>query len=82
MITIGQAAEMPGDCVHAAPDETREMFYRNKVCVGHREPTEEYKAERPLEFQAKCIVVLIEESSRKALLDMLVAAGRVLDHPL
>jgi hypothetical protein len=73
---------MPGDCVHAAPDETREMFYRNKACVGHREPTEEYKAERPLEFQAKCIVVLIEESSRKALLDMLVAAGRVLDHPL
>jgi len=82
LVTLGQAAEMPGDCVHAAPDETREMFYRNKACAGHREPTEEYKEERPLEFQAKCIVVLIEESSRKALLDMLVAAGRVLDHPL
>ena len=36
----------------------------------------------PLEFQARCIVILIEESSRKALLNMLIAAGRVLDHPL
>lgn len=82
MISIGQLADRPGECVHAAPDGTREMFYRNKACLGHRVPSEEYEAERPLEFQAKCMVLLIEESSRKALLDMLVAAGRILDHPL
>ena len=82
LVTIGQLSVGHPDCVHAAPGDTREMLYRNKACLGDREPTEEYKEERPLEFQAKCMVVLIEESSRKALLDMLVAAGRALDHPL
>lgn len=81
-MTIGQINNGYPDCIHAAPGETREMFYRNKQCVGNREPTEEYQEERPLEFQAKCMVVLIEESSRKALLDMLVASGRVLTDPL
>ena len=82
LVTIGQVNNGYADCVHAAPGETREMFYRNKNCIGHREPTEEYQEERPLEFQAKCMVILIEESSRKALLDMLVAAGRFLSDPL
>lgn len=82
LVTIGQLAVGHPDCVHAAPDDTREMFYRNKACVGNREPTDEYKEERPLEFQAKCMVILIEESSRKVLLDMLVAAGRIIDQPL
>jgi len=81
-VTIGQLAVGHPDCVHAAPDDTREMFYRNKACIGDREPTDEYIEERPLEFQGRCMVILIEESSRKALLDMLVAAGRVLDQPL
>lgn len=81
-MTIGQLAVGHPDCVHAAPDDTREMLYRNRACMGNREPTDEYKEERPLEFQAKCMVILIEESSRKALLDMLIAAGRVLDQPL
>ena len=82
LVTIGQLAVGHPDCVHAAPDDTREMLYRNRACMGNREPTDEYKEERPLEFQAKCMVILIEESSRKALLDMLIAAGRVLDQPL
>lgn len=82
LVTIGQINDGHLDCIHAAPGETREMFYRNKNCIGNREPTEEYQEERPLEFQAKCMVVLIEESSRKALLDMLIAAGRVLTDPL
>ena len=58
------------------------MFYRNQVCTGGRAPSEEYQSERPLEFQAKCVVVLIEDSSRKALFDTLLASGRALDHPL
>ena len=82
LVTIGQLDADHPNCVYATPDYTREMFYRNRACVGNREPSEEYKEERPLEFQAKCMVILIEESSRKALLDMLIAAGRVLDQPL
>lgn len=82
LITIGQSSGLPTECVHASPDGTREMFYRNQACTGHRVPTEEYQLERPLEFQAKCIVILIEESSRKDLLEMLISAGRVLHHPL
>lgn len=81
-ITIGQVQDHPRECVHAAPDVTREMLYRNKACVGHRTPNDEYMIQKPVEFQARCLVVLIEEESRKVLLDMLVAAGRVLNHPL
>lgn len=82
LITIGQSSSQPSECVHVAPEGTREMLYRNRACLGNRIPSEEYQEERPLEFQAKCIVVLIEQSSRKALLEMLIAAGRVLDDPL
>ena len=81
-ITIGQVEDHPRECVHAAPDVTREVLYRNKACVGHRTPNDEYAIQKPIEFQARCLVVLIEEESRKALLDMLVAAGRALNHPL
>lgn len=82
LITIGQTTGAPTDCVHVAPDGTREMFYRNRACLGSRVPSEEYQSERPLEFQARCIVMLIEESSRRSLMEMLVAAGRVLDQPV
>lgn len=82
LITIGQTSNLPSECVHVSPDGTREMFYRNRRCLGSRIPSEEYQEERPLEFQARCIVVLIEESSRKALLEMLISTGRVLDDPL
>lgn len=82
LVTIGQSSSLPQECVHAAPDGTREMFYRNEACTGRRVPSEEYQSERPLEFQAKCIVILIEESSRKALLNTLIASGRILDQPL
>lgn len=50
--------------------------------MGSRTPVDEYQSERPLEFQARCMVVLIEESSRKALMDALVLAGRILDQPM
>ena len=82
LVTIGQSSNTALECVHASPEGTREMFYRNRVCLGDRIPTEEYESEKPLEFQARCIVVLIEEQSRKALLNTLLSAGRVLDHPL
>ena len=82
MVSIGQIADRPAECVHAAPEGTREMFYRNRACLGARVPSEEYESERPLEFQAKCIVLLIEEASRKALMDMLIAAGRTLSDKL
>jgi hypothetical protein len=58
------------------------MFYRNHECVKGRTAIDEYQVQRPLEFQAKCVVVLIEESSRKALMDSLIRAGRRLDTPL
>ena len=81
-VAIGQMKDMAKDCVYATPEDTREMFYRNKACVGSRVSFDEFQLQKPLEFQARCMVVLIEEESRKALFDMLVAAGRVLDHPL
>ena len=58
------------------------MLYRNKACIGNRIAADEYQPQRPVEFQAKCMVVLIEAESRKALLDELVASGRILDQPL
>jgi hypothetical protein len=81
-VTIGQLKDHPQECVHAAPGTTREMLYRNKNCVGHRTPNDEYMLQKPVEFQARCMVVLIEESSRRALLDMLVASGRDLSDEL
>jgi hypothetical protein len=81
-VAIGQIREKPEECVHAAPDVAREMFYRNKNCVANRVPMDEYQTQKPLEFQAKCMVILIAESSRKALLDMLVASGRILTDPV
>ena len=80
-VAIGQIKGRE-ECVHAAPDVSREMFYRNKYCVGRRVSLDEYEAQKPLEFQAKCMVVLIAESSRKALLDTLVASGRTLTDPV
>lgn len=82
LVTLGQVRGQPSDCVKATPGSTREIFYRNRECTGNRESSEEYNQERPLEFQAKCIVILIEDSSRKALLDTLVRSGRRLDLPL
>ena len=81
-ITIGQVQDHPRQCVHAAPDVTREMLYRNRQCVGHRTPNDEYMIQKPVEFQARCMVILIEEDSHKALLDMLVASGRIVHQPL
>lgn len=81
-VTIGQVQDHPKNCVHAAPGVTREMFYRNQKCVGHRTPSDEYMIQKPVEFQARCMVVLIEEDSRRALLDMLVAAGRNVNDPI
>lgn len=81
-VAIGQIREKPEECVHAAPDVAREMFYRNKNCVVNRVALDEYQAQKPLEFQAKCMVILISESSRKALLDMLIASGRILTDPV
>lgn len=81
-VAIGQIQELPSECVHAAPEVAREMLYRNKNCTHGRVPADEYQTQKPVEFQARCMVVLIEESSRRALLNSLVAAGRALDHPL
>ena len=81
-VTIGQLEDRPRECIHAAPGTTREMLYRNKECVGHRTPNDEYLQQKPVEFQARCMVVLIEADSRKALLDMLVASGRDLSDEL
>lgn len=81
-VTIGQLEDRPQECIHAAPGTTREMLYRNKECVGHRTPNDEYLKQKPVEFQARCMVVLIEAESRKALLEMLVASGRDLSDEL
>lgn len=81
-VSIGQLLDQPRECVHAAPGATREMLYRNKACIGNRIAADEYQTQKPVEFQAKCMVVLIEAESRKALLDELVASGRILDQPL
>lgn len=81
LVTIDQIEGRSG-CVRADPKLTRELFYRNRACLDGREPAEEYQEERPLEWQAKCLVIVIEEPSRKALLDALVMAGRTLTDPL
>ena len=81
-VTIGQFDEMPLECVHAQPGVTREVFYRNQRCTPHHASGDEFLPAKPVEFQARCLVLLIEEKSRKALLDALIAAGRVLDHPI
>lgn len=81
-VTIGQFDDTPLECVHAQPGVTRELFYRNKRCTPHHASGDESIPAKPVEFQARCLVLLIEEKSRKALLDMLLAAGRALDQPL
>ena len=81
-VTIGQFKDQPAECVHAQSGVTREVLYRNTKCTGERATPDEFLEQKPLEFQARCLVVLIEEKSRKALLDMLIAAGRVLDQAL
>ena len=81
-VAIGQLEDQPVECVHAAPYTTREMLYRNKQCVGPRTAADEGQQQKPLEFQARCVVVLIEDDSRKALFDRLLRSGRKLDEPL
>lgn len=81
-VTIGQFDDVPLECVHAQPGVTREVFYRNERCTPHHASGDEFLPAKPVEFQPRCLVLLIEEKSRKALLDALIAAGRVLDHPI
>lgn len=81
-VALGQMEQHPEECVVSTPGETREMFYRNKQCVGDRESFDEFQMQKPLEFQARCMVILIEETSRRALLEMLLSSGRAIDHPL
>lgn len=81
-MTIGQREDLPGDCVYAVPGETRELLYRNARCTVGRATPDEGVPQKPLEFEPRCLVVLIEDDSRAALFAALFEAGRRLSDPL
>lgn len=82
-VVIGQLKGRSQECVHVAPDVTREFVYRNKNCIaGTHVSSDEYQTQKPTEFQPRCLVILFEAASRKVLLDSLISQGRDPANPL
>jgi len=70
------------NCVEYDPDHSITLFYRDPICLSGRNQYEEYTHHRPSQFEPKCVVVLLEASSRMELRDELVKAGRSMIDPL
>ena len=70
----------PDRCIAADPTGTVELFYRNDLCknvsVSTGEPI------RVQEFEAKCLVLLVEANSHKDLFFQMIENGRVPTDPL
>ena len=82
-VTLGQLEDAEAgheNCVYYTPSTARELFYRNEEC--RPVSTETGDPLRPANFQALCLVVLIEAESQKALLEEMLANGRVLTDPV
>ena len=65
----------PADCVAADPQTTVELFYRNDACKNHTASTGE-----PIQrqkFRARCLVLLVEAASHRALFEEMIGNGRV-----
>jgi hypothetical protein len=81
LVVLGQV-EGREACVEADPDRTVELFYRNAACTGSRMPTEELEPLTPTPFQPRCLVLLLEADSRRALFEQLLVSGRSIAEPL
>lgn len=70
----------PDRCIAADPGETVELFYRNDLCknvsVSTGEPI------RVQQFEAKCLVLLVEANSHKDLFFQMIENGRVPTDPV
>lgn len=69
-------------CVEFDPDHSVAMVYRNKVCRNGRAEYEEFQEHSPLPWIPKCMVVLLDATSRADLRDKLLEGGRSLVSPL
>ena len=82
-VTLGQLEDAEAgheNCVYFTPATSRELFYRNEGCRPVSPETGDPL--RPANFQALCLVVLIEAESQKALLEEMLSSGRVLTDPV
>lgn len=69
-------------CMEVDPDHAITLFYRDKWCRFGRNEYEEFQDHKPTSWEPKCLIVLLQAESRRALRDELVEAGRILVHPL
>ena len=69
-------------CVEFDPDHSVAMFYRNKLCRNGRAEYEEFQEHSPLPWVPKCMIVLLDATSRADLRDKLLEGGRSLVSPL
>lgn len=81
LVTLGTRRDAP-ECIEADAERTRTVFYRNEACRRGRAAREEAEEQAPTPFEPRCLVLLLEASSRRALRDELVEAGRSLTEPL
>lgn len=82
-VVVGSRADMPSNCAYANPEGTYRIYYRSSACLpANASFSEEYDLLPHPRFQPRCLVLLIEASSRRELLNELVEAGRDVADPL